>query len=240
MVRVFEILRGHHVLTLYYCIGIASILILWLAQKNCLLIHGKSLSSNEQPMFLVQKKFFLHFYIIGVFINALIWMNNPTSLHLYFVITIYRRLMETFFVMRYSDVSKMHILHYFAGLTFYPCTGLLINNNDSPASGIIFFVSFILISWMQLDAHYRLSNLRRSGSHYQPIPLDGPFKYVICPHYSLEILLYFLILSRIPSLQSALCFIFVTLNLSISAFFTKTWYLRLHNDKRWSILPFII
>lgn len=226
-------------ISLYYCCGTALIVIISLVPNNYLLLHGKSLNSKNRSLFEVPKRFFLHFYLTGFVSNLYIWMRQPSALHLYLTINIFRRLVETVFIMRYNESSMMHVLHYLAGMTFYPVTGALANRNDKRDPGLLFLLIFIMLSWLQLDTHSRLANIRRECSKHQRLPNSGLFSSILCPHYALEILIYVLIFSRMPSLQSTLCLLFVSANIFTSAHYTKKWYNGLFKDERCSIIPCI-
>lgn len=224
----------------YYSIGLISILVILFSRNQSLLLHGKSRIQHELAFDSVPKRYFVHFYVTGFIFNLWIWLRNPSPLHLYYTVNVFRRLVETLFMMRYAKSSMMHILHYVAGLTFYPVTGILVNQNDKTGPGILFGLAFILLSWMQLDIHNYLAGIRSKNSVHQRIPSTGLFYFILCPHYALELLIYLVILLRIPSIQSTLCMLFVFANLLTSAYLTKQWYIGICKDDRWAIIPWLL
>jgi 3-oxo-5-alpha-steroid 4-dehydrogenase 3 len=81
------------------------------------------------------------------------------------------------------------------------------------------------------------------------LPSEGWFKYLICPHYTFECLLYLsLAVVAAPAgaffNKSILCtLLFVLGNLGATAYGTKKWYAeKFGADKlvgKWAIIPFV-
>lgn len=102
-----------------------------------------------------------------------------------------------------------------------------------------------LYGWtMQHQCHKHLAGLRKYS-----LPEEGLFRYLVCPHYACECLIYSsLAISGAPegqwcnkTLLSGV--IFVAVNLGVTAFGTRQWYAeRFGMDKvasKWIMIPFL-
>ncbi|KAJ1702972.1 hypothetical protein LUZ63_002751 [Rhynchospora breviuscula] len=100
--------------------------------------------------------------------------------------------------------------------------------------------------WLhQLRCHSILGSLRENrGADEYIIPYGDWFKYVSCPHYFAEIIIYVGILAASGGYDITLwlLFIFVVANLSFAAAETHRWYKQKFEDyprSRQAIIPFI-
>lgn len=102
---------------------------------------------------------------------------------------------------------------------------------------------FIAASVQQHRAHRHLASLRK-----YTLPHEGLFRYIVCPHYTCECLIYFaLAKASAPSSQlfnrtvlSGL--LFVVANLGATAKNTKVWYAEKFGAKRvprWRMIPLV-
>ncbi|AEO70655.1 uncharacterized protein THITE_2122302 [Thermothielavioides terrestris NRRL 8126] len=174
-----------------------------------------------------------------------------------------RRLLECVLVMKLSAKSTMWVMYWVAAEGFYLCmsisvwiegSGAILETPDPVAAldplsianartaiALVFFLSGALL---QNQSHRHLASLEKYS-----LPSAGMFKYIICPHYTAECLVYLgLALAAAPegrvlntTLLAALLFTFT--NLAISAKTTRDWYSEKFGAdkvaKKWNILPFV-
>jgi 3-oxo-5-alpha-steroid 4-dehydrogenase 3 len=155
-----------------------------------------------------------------------------------------RRLLETYLFAKPSK-STMHITHWLVGVTFYLVDGMaiwvegvpsLMAGRGTTVSGIsstlnaetcFCLLTFTAASFVQNRAHAHLASLKT----YQ-MPPSPIFRYVLCPHYSAEIVIYIaLALLAAPERQLVnttmmTALVFVTVNLCVTADGTKAWYIK--------------
>jgi 3-oxo-5-alpha-steroid 4-dehydrogenase 3 len=101
---------------------------------------------------------------------------------------------------------------------------------------------FLIASSQQGACHRHLASLKK-----YTLPHEGLFKYIVCPHYTCECLLYLgIAISAAPAgllwNQTCLCgLLFVATNLGTTAHGTAQWYAaRFGHDRvsrKWSMLP---
>ncbi|KAF8466963.1 hypothetical protein BDZ91DRAFT_724532 [Kalaharituber pfeilii] len=176
-----------------------------------------------------------------------------------------RRYYETVYVSKKSN-SQMWFVHYLLGLAYYVATGMaiwvegkgtLLIHPDfkgklfgrSPVTAPTWKTTlalplFIFASGLQNDCHRYLSTLRKYSLPEAPI-----FRYIICPHYFAECMLYVaLTVLTAPNGQllnkTMLCTtIFVVVNLGVTAGHCYEWYkTKFGEDKvkgRWKMVPYI-
>ncbi|KTW32749.1 uncharacterized protein T551_00234 [Pneumocystis jirovecii RU7] len=170
-----------------------------------------------------------------------------------------RRLYESFFIQKHSD-ARMWIGHYFLGMTYYIFCSLGMwceggGNLQNPeqvfielkcVSGIITVLFSVLVyvffSWAQHSTHIGLSKLRSDPNMPKySLPTTGLFKYLVCPHYTSEIGIYFslILATHAQNKTIFIIFIWVLAILTISASETYRWYLRTFRIDA-SYLPWII
>ncbi|KAI1460744.1 hypothetical protein F4805DRAFT_374509 [Annulohypoxylon moriforme] len=150
-----------------------------------------------------------------------------------------RRLYEYLAVLRPSS-SKMWVIHWLLGAAFYFCTNISVwiegsssiqssersFHIETPSLKTAIGVSIFLASWfMQFRCHSYLSQLKKYS-----LPDDGLFRYLVCPHYTCECVLYLsLAIVAAPKDQlynrTLICAVlFVAVNLGVTAKGTKSWY----------------
>ncbi len=209
-------------LTIYFVGSVIFMLLMQLSNPN-LCYHGKTANTNNDSHY-VSKRCFIHFYLIGVCCNLWIYQNKRSRITIVFIVHILRRFIECL-LRPYSIDSKMHILHYLAGITFYPIAGYAISkNHHNDQIGSIWLLIFFNLSIVQMRAHRELHALRTSSKMYQRIPKQGMFRFLLCPHYLSEILLYLTFAYPYCNFPSVLVLMFVFTNLSISGYNTRQWH----------------
>lgn len=223
----------------YFITGIISILAaLIIKPLGGLLNHGKE--SNHIGFYInVKKRRFVDFYLTGLLCAYLSFFTYPSCLLFLFINHLGRRYMETTLIMKYSDSSRMHLLHYICGLSFYPVIIMILIDMEPKVLSKSTTWIFCLLSWLQMHHHYLLGRTRRKG--YRAID-QALFRYVYCPHYMIEIILYILLLKQNYSCPlQMLCLVFVSLNLTVSAVNSKRWNIeKFGNSEKAAILPFLI
>ncbi|KAH8156833.1 hypothetical protein CIB48_g11415 [Xylaria polymorpha] len=187
-----------------------------------------------------------------------------------------RRLYEHLAILR-SSSSSMWVIHWVLGSGFYLCTSVSIwvegssklqcrlrdlspcIDRDSGAiqcsgqscPGIQFpplksvvASSVFLIAWlMQYRCHRHLAGLKKYS-----LPDEGLFRYLVCPHYTCECLLYLsMAILAAPEDQlynrTLVCAcLFVSINLGVTANGTKIWYGEKFGKEvqgKWKMIPIV-
>lgn len=170
-----------------------------------------------------------------------------------------RRLAESILFLKPSS-SKMWFVHWLLGILFYLAMGVAVwiegarqlLENESVVTRITFSAPslrtmlsipvFVIASGIQHDCHTYLASLPK-----YTLPIHPIFNTFVCPHYTAECLIYLsLALVSAPAglwLNRTIftAFIFVAVNLSITASSTKQWYEnrfgKANVSHRWKMLP---
>lgn len=167
-----------------------------------------------------------------------------------------RRLYEYLAVLRPSS-SKMWIIHWLLGNVFYVCTSVSVWIEGSgsiqssnrhhpridfpPFKSVITLPVFLMAWFMQYHCHRHLSGLKKYS-----LPEYGLFRYLVCPHYTCECLLYLsMAVMAAPEGQLynrtlACAVLFVTVNLGVTAQGTKLWYEEKFGNRvqgKWKMIP---
>ncbi|KAI8966848.1 hypothetical protein F5Y11DRAFT_343217 [Daldinia sp. FL1419] len=168
-----------------------------------------------------------------------------------------RRLYEYITVIRPSP-SKMWIVHWLLGVSYYFFTGISIwiegsrsiQSSDrrfftveTPSIRTILGVITFLTSWfMQHRCHNYLSQLKKYS-----LPEEGLFRYLICPHYTCECALYLSLawiaapMGQMYNRTLICAVLFVAVNLGVTANGTKKWYSDKFGRERvqgkWKMIP---
>ncbi|KAI1815273.1 3-oxo-5-alpha-steroid 4-dehydrogenase [Poronia punctata] len=170
-----------------------------------------------------------------------------------------RRLYEYLAVLRPSS-SRMWIIHWLLGNAFYLCTSVsvwvegsssLLNYFDQDASysrvpplKLVVGIPLFFFAWItQYRCHRHLGSLPKYS-----LPNEGLFRYLICPHYTCECLIYLsMSVMAAPEGQYynrtlACAVLFVLVNLGVTANGTKQWYYEKFGaiaQGRWKMIPFV-
>ncbi|GJD12431.1 hypothetical protein Gasu2_65160 [Galdieria sulphuraria] len=208
-------------------------------QRNNMTVQKGNLSLMEKTLsgllsYLLSSRIeyrtgFTHFYGIGCIASLVLFYfqnfhgiekarrGNVVCSSWLFLLHTSRRLYESLFMQVYSK-RKMHLLHWFAGTSYYlfaACTFCW--HDDHPYWSLS-------KGWLALH----LAQLRRkdgTDNKRYYIPYRGLFRYVVCPHYMLEIIIYgVLVLGKGGSRNSFLNFVFVVLNLTSRSIECWHWY----------------
>ncbi|GIY32509.1 polyprenol reductase [Caerostris extrusa] len=177
-----------------------------------------------------------------------------------------RRCYECFFVSVYSD-SKMNVMHYIVGFTFYFGVGLSLIH-DAPGfervhdytanyisgqwlsfSHFLGVVLFFFAFHLQFESHKILASLRTTGNKVTStghhLPASGFFEYVSCPHYFAEILIYVsgcIILSGKSYTWWLVC-LWTVCNQLLTGIMCHKWYKKTFKNypvQRKAVIPFLI
>ena len=182
--------------------------------------HGKQRAKGSR--FSVPKTWFSHFYVLAFLISIGLFFLDRGSLS--FCMHALRRLVEQLFLFPYPRESKMHVLAYLLGLVFYPLVGVSFWCSQPQQWNMLLWVCFLSFSFLQFSCHKELARLRAGGQY--AIPVYAPFRYVLCPHYLAEILLYCL-WAVSPGYCMQFCAVFVIVSLAVNALKQRAWYLSL-------------
>lgn len=217
----------------------------------------------------VPKKWFVHFYFLfcGLMaVQCVLFWNSTSSkgLKLLWVLLLLqatRRSWESVYITQWSEVSRMHISHYVVGLLFYVFialtafsgtgeSGTFKNDGiDSAESeiGVLYAILAIIFAVFSLDQY--LNHRHLAGLKKYIAPSKGLFSLVSCAHYFDEVVIYGSLTALLfvvkPMSSQALAFffawLFVVVNLSISASETREFYKKKFDDYtvRYSIIPWV-
>merc|ERR1719305_622066 len=107
----------------------------------------------------------------------------------------WRRLYECLYI-NVDTGSKMNILHYIVGFAQHPENSFVKWIHIQPELTNItlvqlFAIGLFFYAWIhQLEAHKIFASMKRKSSSSHSVPHGDWFKYVSCPHYLAEILIY--------------------------------------------------
>lgn len=180
--------------------------------------------------------------------------NNPNfQISLVFLVLMFqmsRRLFESLFVHKWSsekisNISALLLVGFYVAVPISPLLELISknclssnNNNNNELHNfnrlILTFslILFLFSSWAQHKSHKILASYRKnsdSNSNKFVLPTGFLFDLVDCPHYGMEILIYFCFaliqsFSGLEIYSGWLIFLFVIANLSNTANKTHEWY----------------
>jgi hypothetical protein len=191
----------------YFVAGIISCLAALFAQKllrkSPIFTHGKASStvpaSSCIERLLLPKRFFWHFYLLGVALSAsalaTLSFNLPTLL---LFVQCSRRLSECFTILpgAASSASRMHLIHYLIGLSYYPVLlasyWLIGEVHLSKFELYTWTATFLAASVLQFHVHRVLGRERARlppGKPHRPIK-NRLFQFIHTPHYTAEVLIY--------------------------------------------------
>lgn len=202
----------------------------------------------------VPKRYFTHFYVYAFLLNGIAWwssIQNDETMHtkknsiiahilfglLQFQFT--RRLLESFFVTKYSDATML-FGHYLIGYIFYTNLVLSVYFENAFGSFNDLLVSwwscamFSVASWCQFSCHAQLAALRsdKAQSNKYSEPKGTMFNLSYTPHYIAEIVIYFC-LWQLSGFNATIgcCFTWVLVNLSILSYETRQYYVLKKKEK---------
>lgn len=172
----------------YFCYAPSLVIFVLYAHLNWpdLLVHGR----GRVKYLSVSKRFYLVFYILGVFY----------SVNTFFMVYTLRRTLETWFYTKHTE-SKMSMLHLLHGSIFYTVLGKYFKkySHNLPYS---FYYYFMLLNILQGYFHYKLYVIKDENYNYT--------------HYVCEILFYMLYLYYIKSWFMLNMLVYTTLFVYIS------------------------
>jgi hypothetical protein len=117
----------------------------------------------------------------------------------------------------------MHIFQYLVGITFYPLLWFAINNSPIQIAVVTLISIFCLNTFaiLQLICHVKLAQNNRTPGK---LPDSVFFKYLVCPNYTCEVLIYLSLAIGKGGFLLNLIFLFVLLNQTLSAVDKKEYY----------------
>lgn len=187
------------------------------------LVHGKSKST----MWIVHWVLGLSYYL---FTSVAVWVEGSGKVSM----------VALSFVFEYVLGVNISVLgaildHQFTGATDYGMPLL---------KTLVAIVMFLYASINQYSCHRHLAGLKKYS-----LPELGLFRYLICPHYFCECLVYLSLAIVAASKgellnKTLLCALsFVMVNLGVTASGTRKWYAEKFGSKavetKWNMIPFI-
>ena len=228
---------------------------------------------SEHPIFMISKARFSDFYSIGIVWTTFCLWNQPKGIFLtLFYIHLTRRFLECNFVHIWN--GKMHIAGYALGLLHYVLLPFIFHSQADEGPFTIFTIIGVGMNiygqYHQFRHHQILASYRsntRIGLKYT-MPNGRWFKYVSCPHYLAEILIYAsfasllhpIVLSEeistfniagiriaffgmnLKHYRHLILFFWVLVNLSVSAKSSHQWYKKTFTSypkDRCALIPYI-
>ncbi len=256
-------------LQFYYTSLILSLLCFyWISFTRTLLFpYGKTLDKTSfhwlRDLLLVPKSWFSHFYLLSSCICLFLLLQGFNLFHtnwtswpvctMCFLGHSVKRWYECLKISQTTPSSQMHLCHYLVGLSFYTFTPIVMMLSDlkfEMNSSTLFGV--LLFAWAsveQFKAHSYLASLRTRQKYSKdfkkyPLPTQGYFAHVACPHYFFELLIYVGLLVIGQSVLHCLVLLWVFTDLHLAAKQQYNWYLLNYkqvNAKYWkSWVPFLV
>eukprot|EP00919_Chromeraceae_sp_WS-2016_P055348 GHVR01131556.1.p1 GENE.GHVR01131556.1~~GHVR01131556.1.p1 ORF type:complete len:262 (+),score=11.87 GHVR01131556.1:26-811(+) len=246
----------------YWVVIVFGILCSVTPQLRCFSLHGRfnALGTGNSQVdnfqaWTVPKCLFWCFYGWGLLYHSIVTLALYTAgargrgLWLAFVVILHllRRLLEQLFILNnYSNSSRMHILAFLLGLTFYPFISMnlyvsSLSNVVSrwsllgkpfeclSCSGGYCILLFLLSSSIQCWTHVILgrAQLQRLKSGCHALLSEGPFTVTSSPHYISEAFIYASLGAYMPSPLMLICVLAVWLNMGLQSYRGGVWEQRL-------------
>ncbi|KAH7162429.1 hypothetical protein B0J13DRAFT_10287 [Dactylonectria estremocensis] len=170
-----------------------------------------------------------------------------------------RRLYESLYVSKRGS-SPMWIVHWALGLVYYTSMGIsvwvegssaILQSWESPYQGSLLtrkmplaLALYSVACLKQNECHRHLASLKK-----YTLPNEGWFRFLICPHYTCECILYLAIAwvaappGQLFNKTVLLGLLFVAVNLGSTAAGTKKWCVQKFGAEkvagRWIMIPFV-
>jgi len=188
---------------LYVMLSTAALASRYVPLLKYLASHGKTMESQTNWWSIyVPKRYFAHFYMVGLASLATFWIlargTMPWTTHILLLFHLLRRLYECFYVHQFRKGSKMHVLGYFLGVGHYLILPVSFVWKQHTFDSITFTycICWIWNIWMQCEQylHHRMLAEIRDGTGVKPVYRTPPnkrwFRRSFCPHYFAEIMIY--------------------------------------------------
>lgn len=237
-------------LKLTYIVGLVSLVVARFFLPN-FLQYGKTLKLDKVTKtkniidywiyYTVPKSYFSHFYALSSCLSALTLCAYPRHIVSWLLLChSLKRLYEVLFVSVYNEKSRMNWSHYLVGLWFYTSLHVILNvelyrgNIDVRFSPVALMI-FCIADWDQHENHKVLAGLVKYS-----LPQARFFRWVCCPHYTDEILMYTSLLAASKEFLWPL--IWVIASLSLAGTECQNYYQRKFGlgVPRWALLPYVL
>ena len=172
--------------------------------------HGKLIRGADASGF-VPKKWFSHFYLYGILATWILTRWGSSGRY-WLLVHLWRRLIEQVVLFPSSESSKMHVSAYLFGFLFYTAVALTVPLN--PWSPLLTVAGNIL-QFMSHHALFMRRWIRRSEDVKKSPPDSIWFRFMNCPHFFAQMLIYTGLVSW-DSVPSILCLLFVCVSLIVN------------------------
>ena len=224
--------------------------------------HGKTFEAKTISPLEIPKKWFLHFYVVGIVSSLVVAVvrNKSTRLDVMplILLQVSRRCYECLYVHAWRADSKMHVPAYVVGLLHYTLLPWNIVMIDAPTTTqqqqqhydiLLRITGIALCLYAQYEQHMHhclMANLRLSQSKNSVqyvLPTGRWFDVIGSPQYLTEIIIYIGFLFMIQTRGAAALLFWVASNQVLCAWRTHEWYLTHFDDykkqKRKALIPYL-
>ena len=182
-----------------------------------LVLHGKLIGSPKDSALLIPKSWFNHFYMYGICALFILCPNTGSFGWLLLLVHLMRRLIEEVWLFPVDETSRMHVGAYMLGFLFYTLVAFSVAAR--PSSALLWFLG----NCIQHVAHSQLFHNRIRDPTKRKPPRTFLFRYMNCPHYFGEMLIY-VGLASFDRIESVACALFVIISLSVNWYNHSCWY----------------
>jgi hypothetical protein len=167
------------------------------------------------------------FYAFSCIMFGISWLVifPPGLSNILLVAHSFRRLIESVMITKFAP-RKMHLINFSAGLLFYAMSPLTLAYSNRVKDfelprfvNNILVVVVVILHCLQYQVHTSLASLKKYS-----IPQGVLFNRLACPHYTIEIVCYFIYFLLAPNGLSFLMAVFVGFNLTHQSILTDRWY----------------
>ena len=143
------------------------------------------------------------------------------------------------------DKTKLHLTGFFIRICLH-ILFILFSELTNITLVQLFAIGLFFYAWIhQLEAHKIFASMKRKSSSSHSVPHGDWFKYVSCPHYLAEILIYLSQVMILGVKHRTACLIFgwVLTNQIIAGLMSHWWYrknFKNYPTYRKAVIPFVL
>lgn len=165
-----------------------------------------------------------------------------------------RRLIECSLSDRVPSKANIRVGHYIVGIVFY--TGVALCVWIDALDSIIYsslswsgtirqakasagaLLAYSIAATAQMWIHYHLRTLKK-----YTLPMVGPFRWILCPHYTAEIAIYMILSTIVRTPAMKVMAVWTLINLCVSAAQSRSYYETRFGSyllrTKWTVIPFV-